>query len=233
MAPLAKGRPDRSAEFTPHEADARDRFDAWSEGLMFAHLRSWLSYLQGQVLGRIDWAESERVLDVACGSGLAVYEAGRRLTGQGVAVGCDISFGMLGQRSAAGADIANAHFLAASAQALPYADNSFDAAICTAAFHHFPDPAEALRELRRVLRPGGQLLIADPCRNQSVGNWVWDRLHRWFEKSHVMYYRTDELSSLLDAAGYGEVELTALHPAYSESRKLIRHGAIVSGRVPR
>lgn len=218
-----------------HEAAARDRFDGWAESQTFQRLRPWLALVQQKVLDRIDWPSTQRFLDVACGSGFAVYEAGRRLRGKpgALACGCDLSEGMLRQRAAAPPDAGKTGFLAASAQSLPYADHSFDALIVTAAFHHFPVPAQALLEFRRVLRPGGSLLIADTCRDQSLGTWIWDRIHRWFEKGHVKYYRTDELRSLLTETGFGEIELEELDPSYAETKKLIRRAALFAARAPR
>lgn len=216
-----------------HEVQARERFDKWSGSLTYQSLRTWLGFLQFQVLNRIIWAEVDSLLDIACGGGWAVYEAaGRVREKQGFAVGCDISEGMLRKPIGHQADLSNAHFNAASAQSLPYQDNSFDAVMCTAAFHHFPDPAVALLEVRRVLRPGGRLFIADPCRDQSAGTWVWDRLHRWFEKGHVKYYRTDELLDLLNGAGFEQVALDELTPTFSETKKLIRKAGIFSATAP-
>ena len=216
-----------------HEAKARDRFDDWSESQTFQRLRPWLAYVQGYVLDQIDWSRSPAVLDVACGSGWAVYETARRQQGNGgLACGCDISEGMLRQRASGPPAHDDTHFAAASAQSLPYQSGTFDAVICTAAFHHFPVPEEALQEIRRVLRPGGKLLIADTCRDQSVGTWIWDRLHRWFEKGHVKYYRTDELLSLLRGAGFERVELNELAPTYAQTKKLIRKAGIFSAIEP-
>lgn len=217
-----------------HEAKTRARFDDWSESQTFQRLRPWLAFVQGQVFDQIDWSRATTVLDVACGSGWAVYETASRLEAgrSGMACGCDISEGMLRQRALRERAVAGTHFLAASAQSLPYRDDSFDAIICTAAFHHFPVPEDALREFRRVLRPGGKLLIADACRDQSVGTWIWDRLHRWFEKGHVKYYRTDELLALLRGAGFAEIELRELAPTYAETKKLTRKAGIFSAVKP-
>jgi ubiquinone/menaquinone biosynthesis C-methylase UbiE len=162
-----------------------------------------------------------------------VREASRRqeAASGGFAVGCDISQGMLSQRSPADGAAATA-FLAASAQALPYTADSFDAMIVTAAFHHFPAPQDALKEFRRVLRPGGMLLIADTCRDQSLGTWIWDRLHRWFEKGHVKYYHRDELRELLRGEGFSQIELQELTPSYAESKKLVGNAALFYATSP-
>jgi ubiquinone/menaquinone biosynthesis C-methylase UbiE len=211
-----------------HEAKARKWFDVWAESWTFRRLRPWLRYVQRQVLDRIDWSQVTAVLDVACGTGWATMEAARSMQGvdAGMACGCDISTGMLAWRTNEEEGDAEAYFSAASAQALPFRGDSFDIVICTAAFHHFPAPLAALQELKRVLRSGGTLLLADSCRDQSVGTSVWDRLHRWFEPGHVKYYSREELVGLLDAAGFSDLEVTRLVPPFWQTKKLSRHVAL-------
>lgn len=211
-----------------HEAKARKWFDVWADSWTFRRLGPWLRYVQRQVLDRVDWQEASAVLDVACGSGWATMEAARSIEGTdaGMACGCDISTGMLARRPSEQEGAPRAHFSAASAQALPFRSDSFDIVICTAAFHHFPSPLEALHELKRVLRSGGKLLIADSCRDQSVGAAVWNRLHRWFEPGHVKYYSRDELLGLLGAAGFSNLEVTRLVPPFWQTKKLSRHVAL-------
>ena len=224
----------RTPTLSKHEADTRNRFDAWSESSAFRRIRPWLTYVQGQVLDQVDWGGVSHVLDVACGDGWAVHQAAQRLgAGKGkLACGCDISGGMLRQRGAVNLRPAEAHLLVASAQALPYRSDSFDVIMCTAAFHHFPLPLQALGEFRRVLRPGGLALIADTCRDQSLGTWVWDRLHRWFEKGHVKYYRTDELRNLLADAGFEPVRMVSLRPTYAETKKLVCRTTLFCAAAP-
>ena len=232
------GRKHNSAKATQrvnaHETKARDKFDKWSNSSDFQQLRPWLAYVQRHVLDEIDWSRTTTVLDVACGSGWAVHEAARRLQDKsdGRAYGCDISEGMLHQREIGASAPKNTAFLAASAQMLPYAENRFDAVICTAAFHHFPVPHQALHEILRVLRPGGTLLIADTCRDQSVGTWIWDRLHRWFEKGHVKYYRRDELAAILHGAEYRRIEPIELQPTYAETKKVVGKIMIFKAMAP-
>lgn len=214
-----------------HESQTRRKFDAWAESATFKRLTPWLMFMQGRVLDRVDWGNASRALDVACGSGWAVHEAASRLgpADGAIACGCDISIGMLSQRMATRGD-ARVSFLVASAMALPYESGQFDAVMCTAAFHHFPSPKQALREFWRVLRPGGAVLIADTCRDQSLGTWVWDRLHRWFEEGHQKYYRRDELWGLLEETGFSLEEMIELKPSYAATKKLVRRAALLYAR---
>lgn len=98
----------------------------------------------------------DRVLDLGCGTGL-LTERVRRELGVASVVGADYSPGMLEQARVERPDI---EWVLASATALPLADASFDAVVSSEAFHWFPDQAAALAECRRILRPGGSLLVA-------------------------------------------------------------------------
>ena len=69
-------------------------------------------------------------------------------------------------QSAAKAGVA-ADFRIGNAAAMPFADNSFDFIVCRAAFKNFQEPARALGEMHRVLKPGGQALIIDMRRDAS------------------------------------------------------------------
>lgn len=98
--------------------------------------------------------ERRRVVDIGCGrGGLA-----RWLARQGAEVlGLDVQEAALAEARAAGIAAA-----AASATALPLGDASVDVAVVFNSLHHFPEPDRALVEARRVLRPDGTLVVAEP-----------------------------------------------------------------------
>lgn len=108
-------------------------------------------------IDRLDPQPGERILDIATGTGLAA----RELAGLGARVsGVDIAEGML----AAAREIAaerglNIDFRLGDAEALPYEDRTFDAAISTYGIMFTADPQTAAAELARVLRPGGRMAI--------------------------------------------------------------------------
>jgi SAM-dependent methyltransferase len=103
--------------------------------------------------GRIDAANS-RILDVGCSAGLitdAIAARSREVVGVDVAVGAV---------ALAAARQSGPRFVAASADALPFADGSFDAVVCNHVYEHVPDARALVRELHRVLRPGGACYFA-------------------------------------------------------------------------
>jgi SAM-dependent methyltransferase len=108
------------------------------------------------VIAELRTAGSRCVLDVGCGTGLLASRVHRQLAGTEV-VGCDFSAGMLRHaraRTPAGS------WVQGDAGRLPFRRAAFDALVSTEAFHWFPDQRAALAEFRRVLRPGGRLLLA-------------------------------------------------------------------------
>src|SRR5215218_1556352 len=102
-----------------------------------------------------------RVLDVACGTGVVARAAAPRVGPTGAVVGLDLSPAMLAAAAAlpsvAGAPIA---WQEGNALALPFADRSFDVVVCQQGLQFFPDRLAAMREMRRVLVPGGRVALA-------------------------------------------------------------------------
>jgi SAM-dependent methyltransferase len=103
-----------------------------------------------------------RVLDVACGTGVLAREAAVRVGPTGHVAGVDQGRGML---AVAGELAPNVGWREAPAESLPYPDQSFDAVVSQFGLMFFSDRLQALREMIRVLKPGGRLAVA-----------VWDSL---------------------------------------------------------
>jgi ubiquinone/menaquinone biosynthesis C-methylase UbiE len=100
-----------------------------------------------------------RVLEVACGTGIVTERLLARLPTGGRLVATDLNPAMLDvARTRVGAD-ARLEFRTADAQRLPFGDAAFDHYICQFGVMFFPDKVGALREARRVLAPGGEVLL--------------------------------------------------------------------------
>jgi ubiquinone/menaquinone biosynthesis C-methylase UbiE len=101
----------------------------------------------------------ERVIDVACGTGIVSAAAARAVGAGGHVLGVDIAEQMVA--AARERALPSAQFLRRDGEALEgIADASFDAALCALGLMYMPGPERALREMARVLRPGGRIALA-------------------------------------------------------------------------
>ncbi len=100
------------------------------------------------------------VADVGCGNGVYLAELGRRGYGRRL-IGVDLSPGMLraARQRSRQAGLPGPGLVAADAAALPLRDSSADLTLAMHMLYHVPEPEVALRELRRVTRPGGRLVV--------------------------------------------------------------------------
>lgn len=121
-----------------------------------------LAHARHALLDAAALAPGERVLDVACGTGLVALEAARAVGATGWVVGVDLSDRMVdAARDRAGAQqLRNVDFARMDAEALGLPEGDFDVVLCALGLMYMPDPPRALREMRRVLRPGGRLVLA-------------------------------------------------------------------------
>ena len=143
----------------------------------------------------------ERVLDIATGGGhtaLAFAPHVREV------VATDLTPAMLtaAERFITGRGVANVRFELADAEALPFADADFDLVTCRVAAHHFGDIALFIREVARVLRPGGRFILVDTVAppEPALDAFI-DTVERLRDPSHVRDYTVQEWIETCGAAG--------------------------------
>ena len=179
--------------------------------------RDQLEPARSLMLEMVALRPGERVLDVACGTGLISFRMAEAVGARGAVVGTDISGEMVeaARRVAAERDIANARFERADAEALPYAVASFDAAVCGLGLMYVPDPVKALGEMRRVLRPGGRAAAAVWGARRNCG---WAEIFpitdaRVASEVCPMFFRlgtSDMLARTFEAAGFTDIRSARL-----------------------
>jgi len=100
------------------------------------------------------------------------------------------------------AQISNAAFVRGDAEQLPFPEGSFDLVSCQCTFHHLPKPQVVLREMVRVAKPAGRLLIIDPLAPESDTKFeLYNRIEVLRDPSHTLTLRLTEYLRLFDEAG--------------------------------
>ena len=155
----------------------------------------------------------DRMLDVACGTGVIAREAVSQVGPGGRVVGLDINPNMLDIARALGPSV---EWREGNAQALPFADGEFDIVVCQQGLQFFPDHGAALREMHRVLIPGGVVVLALWCEIESSPghNALAQALdkHVGTEAATLMYgaFRlgdAETIQTLLEEAGFRDVQV--------------------------
>ena len=166
----------------------------------------WRDPVQQGAFDALELTGNDRLLDVGCGTGAATRNAAGIA---GSVVGVDLSAEMLREAEQLAGGLDDVASMQADAEALPFADASFTAALCTNSFHHYPEPENALREMARVLAPGGRLVVGDPCADVWTVR-VADVFLKRMEPGHIRLYRSDEMASFLSGAGLIKVRARKL-----------------------
>jgi SAM-dependent methyltransferase len=142
----------RAASVEPHPYRDFERAGWQSAAVRYpsSFARATAAYADA-VLDAVGAGPGTRLLDIACGTGVV---AGAAIGRGSTVTGVDFSAAMLAE---ARRHVPGAAFREGDAEALPLASASFDAAVSNFGLHHFPFPARALAEARRVLRPGARV----------------------------------------------------------------------------
>jgi demethylmenaquinone methyltransferase / 2-methoxy-6-polyprenyl-1,4-benzoquinol methylase len=136
------------------------RYDITNDVLSMGQDRRW----RRAVLDAVDPRPGDRILDLAAGTGTSSEPFAER---GAVVVPCDFSLGMLAVGKRARPDLP---FTAGDATRLPFADDTFDAVTISFGLRNVVDPAAGLREMRRVTRPGGRLVVCE-FSHPTFGPW--------------------------------------------------------------
>jgi SAM-dependent methyltransferase len=161
----------------------------------------------------------EKVLDLACGTGVLTRAAAMAIGQKGSVIGLDLSPDMLSlARSQSNGQFPTIEWREGNVQDLPFENQVFDIVFCELGFMFFPDRAAALREIWRVLKPGGRLGIMvwgalEHCPGQVAILQAWTKLVSAEQNANLdpMHSMGDPtiLQSLLDTTGFKEIDVQA------------------------
>jgi len=190
-----------------HNEQILDQFTRQAEG--FAQSRSIRNEeVVERIVGAAQLTPKDTVLDVACGPGILVCAFARIARH---ATGIDLTPAMLEQarKTQAERNLTNVSWDEGDVTRLPYQDGQFDAVTCRFAFHHFPDPLAVLREMARVCRSGGRIIVADSAPAAEKAG-AFNAMEKMRDPSHTRALPVGELAALFSAAGLPQPEIETL-----------------------
>ncbi len=201
-----------SAPLPEGQEKLRQEFNAWqARGRGEAMARHHLP-LTERALERMQVQTGDRVLDLGCGAGWATRLLAARVGPRGIAVGVDISDAMIREAQQHPEAPRNARFLCAPAEDIPWDTGFFTHVLSVESFYYYADQSAVLKELRRLLAPGGRifLLMCLFRGNPNAQSWV-DKL-----TVPVHVRSAEEYRELLAEAGWRDIAVEVFTPPTDE-----------------
>ena len=193
--------------------DAQDLYD----GRAANYDAGWHGRFSSHIVQLLNLKPGERVLDLACGTGLVTFKAAEVVGASGHVVGIDISTGMLAQALAKqkGHTAKNIQFYKHSITELDSLSEleaqTFDAIICASALVLLPHPEAAIEQWARYLKPGGRLITDATHPKVLLRGMVLERVGRTLDLPVPSYREPfqapDDLAKIMRAAGLVDIEV--------------------------
>jgi ubiquinone/menaquinone biosynthesis C-methylase UbiE len=159
----------------------------------------------------------EKVLDVACGTGIVARLASREVSPEGSVAGLDANPGMLALAKSISAD-QSIEWYEASAEAMPLTDDTFDTVFCQLSLQFLANKVVALKEMRRLLVPDGKLLLNVPGPIPELFKILGEAMkhHISNEAAGFVYHvfsvhDTSKIEQLISQAGFTNIEVSVNH----------------------
>jgi arsenite methyltransferase len=183
-----------------NERQLREEFNRWADDGRGDDLEEHHRPIVEPTLALMDIRPTDCVLDVGCGTGWLCRMIAP-LVPEGRAVGIDVSDQMVRRAWAASSAFSNVEFLAGGADKIPWQDGFFTKVISVESAYYWPDPEAGMREIHRVLAPGGSAWILINYYEENP------HAHQWGSQLevHTHLLSTDEWLQFMRAAGFAEV----------------------------
>lgn len=184
----------------PQEYKARSKsyFDEISSDYSSTLAGKYTEPMHHALIRELEGKNFRTLLDVGSGNGTFLSIVLNKFDVE--VSGIDISPGMI-EKSKELLD-GRADLKVGDSEHLPWNDGSFDVITCIASFHHYPGPELVLQEMKRVLRPGGILMIADPFTPNELLRFFLNILIKFSRSGDVRIYSRKEMQELLEKCGF-------------------------------
>jgi SAM-dependent methyltransferase len=161
---------------------------------------------QQMAIKNLDVKKGQKIIDVACGVGKSLPILSKKVGIDGEVVGIDITRGMIDESRKRTKQLKNVILKKCGVDKIPFKAGSFDGVICTNAFHHFYKPVTMLREIKRIMKKGGKIVIIDMSRDTKKAIALDTKL-RDKEKGHHKFFSSKEIYGLFKRVGFYKIKI--------------------------
>lgn len=179
-----------------YKEKSKENFNEIADKYSVSHDGKFVEPMYEEVINRIKVLNPKSILDVGCGTGIILNQ----FKNKGIELyGLDISEKMIEEaRKNLGEEV---QLKLGDSESMPWEDDSFELILCNASFHHYPNPKCALREMNRLLKPDGTLIIGDPTApfiiRQLTNIWI-----KHSDGGDFRIYNKKEIENLLEETGF-------------------------------
>jgi ubiquinone/menaquinone biosynthesis C-methylase UbiE len=194
----------------PHADLIRDQFTRQAAAYAAAQPIKNEEILQ-RILDACDPQSNDEVLDIACGPGILTCALAQHAKH---ATGIDLTPAMLDQACKLQADqnLQNLTWIEGDVTHVPFADASFTLVTCRYAFHHFRDPFGLLKEMKRVCKSDGRVVVVDTAPSREKAH-AFNQMEKLRDNSHVRALSVEEMVELFAQAGLPNPKVETLRMA--------------------
>ncbi len=185
---------------------SRRYFNQWATRYDRSWTQIWFRENHRLIVQAMDPPPDACILDLGCGTGQLAARLAQQVP-HGTVLGVDPAEEMIRVARRRHRRRKNLRFEVGSSDAIPADAGAFDVVSSTISFHHWARPVESLRDIARVLKPSGRVLILDLCRD-NLCMAALDQLQRWLQPSHAGIASTTEMRRYYSRAGFRRIQIT-------------------------
>lgn len=187
------------------EKNSIEEFSKWADSYDNPLTSITFRQTNTKIVKLLDPKQNSSLLDVGCGSGILIKYLLE--TNRGMKLfGLDITSKMVEVAKRKFANDPNVEITLGSAIKMPYKNNTFDYVTCASSFHHHPDPLKSAKEMVRVLKPGGKLLILDMCIEGLLRRILFKIENVYHNEGKVFRLTNKEMFDLFQKVGLRQIE---------------------------
>jgi len=187
------------------EKNSIEEFSKWADNYDNPLTSITFRQTNTKIVQILNPVKNSSFLDVGCGSGILIKNL-LALNSNIKLYGLDITPKMVEVAKRKFINDPDVEITLGSAIKMPYKDNSFDYVTCASSFHHHPDPLQSAKEMVRVLKPGGKLLILDMCIEGLLRKILFKVENVYHNEGKVYRLTNKEMHDLYEKVGLKDIK---------------------------